>query len=90
MNNVTYGLSEEIYALGNEKRVSYGIVAYSNAELDGTATIISSVRDVSSDRQAMVRLISQCNRLQLSPRSSGGNCRGFSDKLSINKKQITE
>ncbi len=71
MNNVTYALSEEIYKLGNEKRVSYGIVAYANAELDGTATIISSVRDVSSDRQAIVDLISQCNRLQLSPAHLG-------------------
>lgn len=67
MKHITYALSEEIYRLGNDKRVAYGIVAYANAELDGTATVISSVRDISSDRQAITGLIDQCNRLQLSP-----------------------
>ena len=66
MMNVTYGLTEEVYALGTERRVSYGIVAYADAEEDGTTTIIASVHDVTADRQALSALVELCNRLELS------------------------
>lgn len=67
MNKITYGISEEIYILNNQKRISYGIVVYSNADQDGTATIVDSVRDVSSNKENITRLVNECNRLRLSP-----------------------
>ena len=66
MINVTYAVSEEKYVFGEECRKSYGIVAYSNADQDGTKTIIASVRDITSNRDALARLVSDCNRLELS------------------------
>ena len=67
MMNVTYAVAEEKYALGEEKRTSYGIVAYANAEQDGTATIVTSVRDITSDNHRLIKLVDDCNRLELSP-----------------------
>ena len=66
MTNVTYAITEEKYAFGGEKRTSYGIVAYANAEQDGTATIVASVRDITSDKKRLKKLVDDCNRLELS------------------------
>lgn len=46
----TYGITEERYALEKDSRVSYGIAAYSDTDEDGTAMIIASVHDVTSDK----------------------------------------
>lgn len=67
MNTVTYGISEEIYILKNDRRVSYGIVIYANADEDGTATIIDSIRDITADKEKLAHLVDECNRLELSP-----------------------
>lgn len=67
MNNVTYAAVQEIYDLGNERRTSYGIVAYSDESIDGTVTIIASVRDVSPDCSKMTKLAEQLNQAKLSP-----------------------
>ena len=67
MNNVTYGVSEEHYSLDNRTRISYGIVAYADADADGIVAIIASVRDISPDKQRIERLAEQLNRLELSP-----------------------
>ena len=67
MNMVTYGISEEFYILKNDRRVSYGIVIYANADEDGTVTIIDSIRDITSDKEKLARLVDECNRLELSP-----------------------
>ena len=66
MNNITYGISKEIYSLGGNIRESYGIVAYANTELDGTATIIASVKDITSDKKRLQNLVDKCNELNLS------------------------
>ena len=66
MMNVTYAVAEEKYALGEEKRISYGIVAYANAEQDGTATIVASIRDITSNKHRLTKLVDDCNRLELS------------------------
>ncbi len=63
---VTYGITEEIYSIGNDNRTSYGIVAYVDAEIDGTATIVVSVHDISSEKEKLLELIQTCNRLELS------------------------
>ena len=66
MKNITYAVSEERYTFGNETRTSYGIVAYSNADQDGSKTIVASVRDVTSDKTGLIKLVDDCNRLDLS------------------------
>ena len=66
MKNITYAVSEERYTFGNETRTSYGIVAYSNADQDGSKTIVASVRDVTSDKTSLTKLVNDCNRLELS------------------------
>ena len=66
MMNVTYAVVEEKYSLGNESRISYGIVAYANAAQDCTATIVASVRDITSDEHSLRMLVDDCNRLELS------------------------
>ena len=66
MKNITYAVSEERYAFGNEMRTSYGIVAYSNADQDGSKTIVASVRDVTCDKAELTKLVNDCNRLELS------------------------
>lgn len=64
--NITYGITEEIYSLGTDRRVSYGIAAYANAEEDGTANIVAAVHDITSDKKSLSELILSCNRLGLS------------------------
>lgn len=66
MKNITYAVSEEKYTFGNETRISYGIVAYSNADQDGSKTIVASIRDVTSNKARLVELVNDCNRLELS------------------------
>ena len=66
MKNITYAIYKEKYAFGNETRTSYGIVAYSNANQDGSKTIVASVRDITSDKTSLTKLVDDCNRLELS------------------------
>ena len=66
MKNITYSVSEERYTFGDEMRTSYGIVAYSNADQDGSKTIVASVRDVTSDKAGLSQLVNDCNNLELS------------------------
>ena len=66
MSRITYGVSEEIYVLGDSKRTAYGLVAYADAELDGTAIIAASARDITSSRERAEELAATCNRLGLS------------------------
>lgn len=63
---VTYGIVEEHWILNGGERISYGIAAYANAELDGTATVIASVSDITPNRQRLIDLVSRCNLLELS------------------------
>ena len=66
MKNITYAVAEERYTFGDEARISYGIVAYSNADQDGSRIIVASVRDVTSDKASLTKLVDDCNRLKLS------------------------
>lgn len=63
---ITYGIIEEIYSLDAESRTFYGIAAYADAQEDGTATIVASVHDITSDKQALADLVLLGNRLELS------------------------
>ena len=64
--DITYGITEEIYTLGSDSRTSYGIVAYSNAYTDKTATIVAAVHDITNDKQKLLELVQLCNKLHLS------------------------
>lgn len=64
--NITYGIVEEIYTHSNETRTAYGIVAYSDADSDKTATIVAAIHDVTGDKQKLLNLITLCNELHLS------------------------
>ncbi len=64
--NITYGITEEVYSLGNDRRVSYGIAAYAEDDNDGTATIVASVHDVTADKKALMKFVLLCNTLKLS------------------------
>ncbi len=67
MSMLTYGLVEEKYELNGQIRVAYGMVLYANAAEDGTATIIASARDLTSDKAQLEALAENCNTLELSP-----------------------
>ena len=60
-----YGITEEVYILDGERRISYGIAAYSDSETEGTLCIISSVRDISSERSVVESLVDSCNKCSL-------------------------
>ena len=66
MKDITYAIVKEIYTLGKENRVSYGISAYSHANENGTATIVASVHDITSNKKNLTKLVDVCNRLNLS------------------------
>ena len=57
MISITYGVSTEIYEWKKECRTSYGIVAYADIDEDETATLVASIRDISSDRKAVAKII---------------------------------
>jgi hypothetical protein len=66
MSEITYGVTEEKYYLGNSFRIAYGIAAYADTDLDGTATIVASVHDVTDDKDRLCDLVDLCNSLELS------------------------
>ena len=45
MSNITYGVSKEIYSYKGITREAYGLVAYADAELDGTSTIVTETQN---------------------------------------------
>lgn len=78
---ITYGIVEEIYVLGESKRIAYGIAAYADAETDGTATIVASVNDISSDKDSVEEFVKNCNRTKLSPRALKDAAEDFVEEL---------
>ncbi len=67
MKNLTYGVTEEIHRVGGETRISYGIAAYADVSENGSAVIVASVGDVSTQRRPLEKLVEWCNLLELSP-----------------------
>ena len=54
---ITYGITEEIYTLGEASRRSFGIAAYVDAAENNTATIVASIHDIASDRAKLAQLV---------------------------------
>lgn len=67
MTGITYGITEETYSLNGNSRKAYGIAVYADAKEEGTATILASVRDITSEREKLSELVEKCNLLELSP-----------------------
>ncbi len=51
--NVTYGLIEETYAVDSSVCKAYGIAAYEDTSKNGTATIIASIHDITTNKAAL-------------------------------------
>lgn len=68
MTEIKYGMIREVYTLNDETRTSYGIAAYYDPQTNGTAIIIASVRDITSNAEQLRELVQLCNRHQLSPK----------------------
>ena len=62
---ISYGVTEEVYTLGGKRRISYGIAAYADSDLEQTKTIIISVRDISSVRSDVEKLVRSCRSQKL-------------------------
>lgn len=67
MKDIAYGIVEETYVLGSERRSSYGIALFSDAVNCGTSTIIDEIGDITDNRKQLEVLVEQCNKLELSP-----------------------
>lgn len=65
MENVTYGVTEETYSVNGSVRNSYGIACYADVDECGSATIIKSVRDITSDYNMIVEVVRQFNANKL-------------------------
>ncbi len=63
---ITYGVVKEIYFLNGTQREAYGIAGFSNAEEDGTATIVLSVNDITPDYNAISSLVETLNKNDVS------------------------
>ena len=61
MSSVTYGVSKEIYSYKGATREAYGLIAYANADTDGTLTIVASANDLSCDEIKLQELANKCN-----------------------------
>ena len=65
MSSITYGVSKEIYSYKGVAREAYGLVAYADAEIDGTATIVASANDLSCNEIKLQELANKCNEGKL-------------------------
>ena len=64
--SVTYGMIEETYEVGDYKRTSYGIAAFSDVPCNGTSSIVFAARDLCTERTPIEDLVKKINRAQLS------------------------
>ena len=63
---VTYGVIEEIYTLNEDRRLSYGLAAYADADQNGTSAVVASVHGITSDKERLLEQIEQYNLSRLS------------------------
>ncbi len=63
---VTYGIIEEVYTLNEDRRLSYGLAAYADADQNGTSAVVASVHGITSDKERLLEQIEQYNLSGLS------------------------
>ncbi len=66
MTEIFYGVITEKYTVKSKVRTAYGIAAYADIEEAGSATIVSSVRDISANKAFVEELAKKCNTYKLS------------------------
>lgn len=64
---ITYTVTDNISSHGGSDRISYGIDVYISTDKDSAASVIASVKDITSDKSKLAALVRKCNDLQLSP-----------------------
>ena len=64
-NDIIYEVVKVIYSFKNNKRESYGIVAYENPEPNDTPTVVASAYDLSNDEAKVQALADMCNKEKL-------------------------
>lgn len=67
MTDIFYGITETTYFLGEKHRTSYGIAVYAAADMEGIASVIASIPDMTCDRHRLEELICLCNSAGPSP-----------------------
>lgn len=67
MNRFTYGTVTEYYSFLDVSRISYGIAIYAHEDFDHISTVISSVHDISAEKDLIEELVFLCNFYQLDP-----------------------
>ena len=68
MSSVIYGITEEIYYLGDMSRKTYGIAVYAKDDSDECiSTVLDIISDISSEKEKVEDLVRKCNLLELSP-----------------------
>ena len=68
MKNVTYKLIEGTHEYDDGGSKSYGIaVCPSGSMTNETASVLELIQDITTDKNALNKLINLCNSLELSP-----------------------
>lgn len=65
--HITYVVVEKTDSSQSNTRTSYGIAAYTNGTVNDEFAVIAAIHDITTDRNALTTLVTQCNRLKLSP-----------------------
>ena len=63
---LTYAMIEECYGLNGKDRISYGIAVCADANIDGSATIVDAVHDITTCKERMTTFVLRCNQIGLS------------------------
>jgi hypothetical protein len=64
--SITYGIINESHEIEGEHRTSYGIAAYSDVEVNGSACILCTKSDLSCERAPLEEFVSRLNGEQVS------------------------
>jgi hypothetical protein len=64
--SITYGIINESHEIEGGNRTSYGIAAYSDVEVSGSACILCTKSDLSCERDSLEEFVSLLNREQAS------------------------
>ncbi len=66
MTSVTYEIIEEIRWIDEESQKTYGIAAYSNEQRNGEVICLIFIKDITTDKDKLSKLVQRCNSYHLS------------------------
>ena len=67
MINVTYKITEGTHGSEDGVSKSYGIAVFANIDMNETTSVLASIQDITTDRDALDELVNLCNSMELSP-----------------------